>query len=186
MIRRLITLTACAVGLTALMAPAANAANFFVYSKQGSSINGYIVGRCDYNACWPSASYRAGSGNGGKDGCQYGNWIPNGNYSVRFHQDHYDWTIKGRVWYLSDHFCSSNGVTRTELFIHSEETRDQGQTCWSPYYEPYCWDGDSDYYSYGCIKVARRPVRSDGYSDLGRVHQWYHWYPVSLVYVRTW
>jgi hypothetical protein len=182
--RRLLILALCTVGLTAGGPGSAHAAYYFVYDKQSSSINGYIVGTCDYSACWPSAAYRAGSGNGGKDGCQYANWIPNGTYSIRFHEDHYDGTIKGRVWYLSDHYCSSNGVTRTELFVHSEETQDQGQLCGSPYYnEHYCWDGDVDYYSLGCIKVARRPVHSDGYSDLGRVDQWYHWYLPSLVYV---
>jgi hypothetical protein len=54
--------------------------------------------------------YRVGSSNGGTNGCEYGNWIPNGTYNVQGHWEHYDQTIKGRVWWLNDHYCSSKGV----------------------------------------------------------------------------
>jgi hypothetical protein len=46
---------------------------------------------------------------------------------------------------------------RTELFIHSEETSDEGQYCPTPYDDPFCWEGDFDYYSHGCIKLAHAP-----------------------------
>ena len=180
MLRRLIVLVACAVGFTAV-APTADAA-YFKYRKRDTTIDGRIQGVCG-SYCWTS-EYRAGSGNGGKTGCQWGNWIPNGTYNVQFHSDSYNHTIKGRVWYLNNYYCA-NGVTRTELFVHTEEYYDRSQLCWSPYNEDYCWDGAGDYYSLGCIKVARRPV-VDGYSDVGRIDSFHHSYPVNQVIVSTW
>jgi hypothetical protein len=103
---------------------------------------------------------RAGSGIG-TDACQHNNWIPRGYYDVLWHDDYYGGSnIQGRVWRLSDYQCS-NGVRRTELFVHSEETWQQGQACWSGGDDPFCWEGDGDYYSLGCIKLARQPVPSD-------------------------
>src|SRR6266511_2619991 len=104
---------------------------------------------------------RGGSGIG-TDACQHYNWIPRGYYSVYWHDDWYAGTvIQGRVWRLSDYQCS-NGVRRTELFVHSEENSQQGQSCYADGSDsPFCWEGDHDYYSYGCIKVARRPTPSD-------------------------
>ena len=64
-------------------------------------------------------------------------------------------------------YCSGNW--RTEMFVHSEETSSQGQ---DPNNEPFRWDGASDYYSLGCVKVARLPVVG-GYSDLGRLDTTY-------------
>ncbi len=115
---------------------------------------------------------RAGSGSG-TDACQHYNWIPRGHYDVLWHDDYFDGTkIKGRVWRLSDYQCS-NGVRRTELFVHSEETADQGQSCYADGSDsPFCWEGDRDYYSYGCIKLARRPVPS----DLRQVDSFVHTY----------
>ena len=104
---------------------------------------------------------RGGSGIG-TDACQHYNWIPRGYYSVYWHDDWYAGSvIQGRVWRLSDYQCS-NGVRRTELFVHSEENSQQGQSCYADGSDsPFCWEGDHDYYSYGCIKVARRPTPSD-------------------------
>ena len=104
---------------------------------------------------------RAGSGID-TDACQHNNWIPLGAYDVLWHDDYYTGSkIQGRVWRLSDYQCS-NGVRRTELFVHSEETSQQGQSCGSAGTDyPFCWEGDHDYYSYGCIKLARQPVPSD-------------------------
>ena len=104
-------------------------------------------------------SWRAGSGYTTND-CQSGaGWLPTGFYDVRGHWDHYDGSaIKGRVWYLSDKRCNGgSGTLRTELFIHSEETADDGQYCPTSYDDPFCWEGDSDYKSSGCIKVAHEP-----------------------------
>jgi hypothetical protein len=176
---------ALAVCLVAALTVAPGAAgSIFVYEKRGNPIDGRIWGECGYQCV--TSKYRAGSGNGGTNGCAYGNWLPNGTYTVRMHSDFYSGLIKGRVWYLSDYYCS-NGVTRTELFVHSEETASQGQTCGSPYDERYCWDGNADYYSLGCIKVARRPV-VNGYSDLGRIDNFHHGTgtgPVKHVVVRS-
>ena len=115
---------------------------------------------------------RAGSGSG-TDACQHNNWIPMGDYAVLWHDDNYPGSsIQGRVWRLSDYQCS-NGVRRTELFVHSEETSGQGQSC-GPAGTDYkfCWEGDHDYYSLGCVKIARRPTPS----DLGQVDNFVHAY----------
>jgi hypothetical protein len=124
------------------------------------------------------ASYRAGSGLNTNecDSAAYdnvGGWLPAGYYSLLGHWDQYDQTIKGRVWRLQDKRCNGGtGTLRTELFIHSEETKYQGQTCFNPYIEAYCWDGDSDYYSLGCIKISR----AGSPSNLGLLDgNWHNW-----------
>ncbi len=56
------------------------------------------------------------------------NWIPLGFSTIASHSDAYNGgKIFGRVWQLPDYDCS-NGVIRSELFVHSEETPSQGQT----------------------------------------------------------
>jgi hypothetical protein len=118
-------------------------------------------------------SWRAGSGYT-TNGCQVdAGWLPNGYYTLASHQDHYDLTIKGRVWHFDDKQCS-DGTWRRELFIHSEETADNGQLCGYPYYdERYCWDGDGDYKSVGCIKVAHAQPYP---SDIAKVdNDWHNW-----------
>ena len=99
-----------------------------------------------------------------------------------WHDDNYPGSkIQGRVWRLSDYQCS-NGVRRTELFVHSEETSGQGQSCGPSGTDyPFCWESDHDYYSLGCVKLARRPTPS----DLGRVDNFVHAYGAAtdlLVY----
>jgi hypothetical protein len=124
-------------------------------------------------------SYRAGSGLNTNecDSAAYdnvGGWLPAGYYSLLGHFDQYPGTkIQGRVWQLQDKRCSGGtGTLRTELFIHSEETSTNGQTCGNPYNERFCWDGDSDYYSLGCIKISR----AGSPSDLGRLDgNWHNW-----------
>jgi hypothetical protein len=156
-------------------------ASIFRYQRLGTTIDGHIRNECGYQCMtnW----HRAGSGNGGTSECAYGNWIPVGTYNVEFHANNYDGSlIKGRVWKISNHPCS-NGVTRTDLFVHSEETAANGQTCGTPYDQRWCWDGPSDYYSEGCIKIARQPIGADGLSDLGRLNNWAATYPVTQVYV---
>ena len=100
-------------------------------------------------------SWRAGSGFTTNE-CQVGaGWLPAGTYNLVGHWNHYDGSkIKGRVWQLSDKRCW-NGTLRTELFIHSEETADNGQYCPTSGDDPFCWEGDSDYVSLGCIKLSR-------------------------------
>ena len=117
--------------------------------------------------------YRAGSGvnqnacDSGSDGI--GGWLPGGWYTLWGHWHDFNGTIKGRVWRLQDKRCGVYPYTlRTELFIHSEETAAQGQLC-----EPWCWDGDGDYYSLGCIKISRAAPYP---SDLAKLHSnWDNW-----------
>lgn len=152
----------------------------FSYWRNNSLDNGSIQYRCMNGTCG-SPIWRAGSGNpnapgGGMQQCQLNNWIPVGMYDVAWHDHHYDGTlIKGRVWRLSNYQCN-NGVTRTELFVHTEETVDNSQSCPTGGDDPFCWEGPNDYFSNGCIKVARRPVGTDGYSDVGRLDNWTHTY----------
>ena len=122
------------------------------------------------------ASYRAGSGLNQNecDSASYdevGGWLPSGYYNLWGHYDQYAGTkIQGRVWRLQDKRCNGGtGQIRNDLFIHSEETSTNQQACGSPYIERFCWDGDNDYYSVGCIKVS-------AISDLGRLHaNWDSW-----------
>lgn len=119
------------------------------------------------------AYYRGGSGDSTNECYVDHGWLPGGWYSIWGHHNNYDAAkIKGRVWQFQNKQCY-NGTWRTELFIHSEETAGQGQTCGTPYDERWCWDNDSDYYSAGCIKISRAsPVPT----DLGRLHDnWDSW-----------
>ena len=66
------------------------------------------------------------------------------------------------------------GQIRQELFIHSEEDMYNRQLCGGshPYVERFCWNGDTDYYSVGCIKVSA----AGSPSDLARLHSnWDNW-----------
>jgi hypothetical protein len=103
--------------------------------------------------------WRAGSGVTTNECLVAQGWLPAGLYDVRGHFDHYQGSkIQGRVWQLSDKRCNGgSGALRTELFIHSEETADNGQYCPTPGDDPFCWEGDGDYRSIGCIKVAHMP-----------------------------
>ena len=104
-----------------------------------------------------SQSFRAGSGSS-QDECESGvGWLPTGRYDIVLHVHNYDGSkIKGRVWQLSDKRCNGGtGTLRTELFIHTEETASMGQDCIAGIADaPFCWEGDNDYYSAGCIKLA--------------------------------
>jgi len=123
----------------------------------------------DYNVS-PAKSYtktwRAGSGEN-KDECDKsygsdsGGWLPAATYKLKGMFDNKNDLIKARAIYFEDKVCS-NGVTwRTGLFIHTEETAAQGQSC-----DQYCWNGVNDYKSKGCIKVS--------YADMPSVHSHYH------------
>src|SRR5262249_25881303 len=109
---------------------------------------------------YASQSWRAGSGVS-RDACWIGHgWLPVGTYDLWGHWDNYNGVIAGRVFYLQNKPCW-NGTWRTELFVHSEETAAQGQYCPTAGDDPYCWEGPSDYYSNGCIKVSRAGFPSD-------------------------
>jgi hypothetical protein len=157
------------VAAAALACAAPASASDFYYER--TSLTNSAFEADDYYGNW-TGSLRAGSGIG-TDACQHYNWIPRGYYDVLWHDDYYAGSaVQGRVWRLSDYQCS-NGVRRTELFVHSEETAGQGQDCGPDGTDyPFCWEGDGDYRSYGCVKLARRPVPS----DLRRVDSFVHTY----------
>lgn len=130
--------------------------------------------------------WRAGSGTS-TNPCEVNRgWLPNGWYDLWGHWDDYDQTIKGRVWWLEDMRCH-NGTLRTELFIHTEETRLRDQSCGDQLPDddlPYCWDrkrayagaaeGTYDYYSQGCIKVRRRSPEGTWPDAMSDVHTTWH------------
>ena len=177
MLRKLTILCTLALALASLVSVERASGALFEYYRNGTLIYGQIRGNCGYQCV--TSWYRAGSGNG-TNACEPYNWIPIGGYSVPFHADNYGGSlIQGRVWRLSDYQCS-NGVRRTELFVHSQETYWQGQQCPSGYPD-FCWDTDNDYYSHGCIKVARMPVPSDLRALDTFEHSWNG--PVTQVWV---
>ena len=126
-------------------------------------------------------SYRAGSGLNTNecDSAQYdnvGGWLPAGYYSLWGHWNNYGGNkIQGRVWYLQDKRCNGGtGQLRQDLFIHSEEDIYNRQLCGGSlaYVERFCWNGDGDYYSVGCIKISA----AGSPSDLARLHSnWDNW-----------
>lgn len=123
-------------------------------------------------------SWRAGSG-ANQDPCDKsteqspaGGWLPNGNYDLYQMINTKDCCeIRGRAWQLQDKACS-DGTLRTELFIHSEETTNNGQDCPTSGDDPHCWENDDDYKSVGCIKVRySEPGANWGMSEF---HTHYH------------
>ncbi|HEY3105252.1 MAG TPA: hypothetical protein VGJ49_00505 [Gaiellaceae bacterium] len=122
-------------------------------------------------------SWRAGSGTTQNECRRAEGWLPVGWYSQWGHWNHYDGSsIRGRVWWLQDKYCWDGVTKRTELFIHSEETASNGQSCTSAYDDPFCWERAADYYSLGCIKLARPSPVADFPNDLGNAHSVYHSY----------
>jgi hypothetical protein len=139
---------------------------FFAFHRY-SNTNSYLtINRQDVysGAILSQQGFRAGSGTSTNE-CAVGQgWLPTGWYDIVGHFDRYGGSkIQGRAWQLSDKRCSGGtGNLRTELFIHSEETSDNGQYCPTAYDDPFCWEGDFDYYSNGCIKLAHaQPYPSD-------------------------
>jgi hypothetical protein len=112
------------------------------------------------------------------DECEIGRgWLPSGWYAQKGHWDHYDGSkVRGRVWWIQDKTCRDGSTRRTELFIHSEETSANGQSCSSAYDDPFCWERESDYYSNGCIKLARPSPVASFPNDLGAAHTTFHDY----------
>jgi hypothetical protein len=118
-------------------------------------------------------SWRAGSGVT-TDECEVSRgWLPSGWYAQKGHWDHYDGSkVRGRVWWLQDKTCRDGVTRRTELFIHSEETSSNGQSCSSAYDDPFCWEREGDYYSNGCIKLSHSGY---GFPDnIQDAHWWWH------------
>jgi hypothetical protein len=158
--RKLCVLAAVVAALTAV--PGASAYyTSFDFARQTNSASTLTIVWQPIPGHFATASWRAGSGTS-TDACWIGHgWLPAGRYDLNGHWDYYNGSaIKGRVFYLQNKQCW-NGTWRTELFIHSEETADQGQYCPTVYDDPFCWEGDSDYYSAGCIKLSRAGFPSD-------------------------
>ncbi|MGW4195090.1 L,D-transpeptidase [Streptomyces sp. NPDC005004] len=105
------------------------------------------------------AAYRAGSGHGAKtkDDCAVRRgWIPNGTWKIRGRYTRYNGrVIKGYALQLEDIPCSSGKRKRTEMFIHSEMNRAGGRG--RP--ESQRWDGNRDYLSNGCVKLAPDDIK---------------------------
>ena len=148
--------------------------SFYRYQTTNSNLKETVTDASDGRIVY-TANWRAGSGDGSHDECAKDHgWLPAGWYTLTGHFNNYDYTIKGRVWHVQDMQCNGGtGTLRTELFIHSEETASQGQYCTSAPDDPYCWEGDFDYESIGCIKVSRAAPYP---SDLAEVHNvWDGW-----------
>ncbi|CAL9317109.1 L,D-transpeptidase family protein [Streptomyces sp. SudanB25_2051] len=108
------------------------------------------------------AVFRAGSGLGkdhakGRDECaSNAGWLPAGAYKVGQRTTRYNGNvIKGYAIPLSNKTCENGRTSRTELFIHSEMTRNGGQG--KP--EGQRWDGVNDYKSFGCIKLSPKDIK---------------------------
>jgi hypothetical protein len=106
-----------------------------------------------------SASWRAGSGMGGKRGtnsCIHNvGWLPNGTYHVRQYANYDGTLIKGRAFRVDDKRCP-NGTLRFDLFIHTEQGSGNTQCPNRPGDQPCRWEYPQidDYHSHGCIKLA--------------------------------
>jgi hypothetical protein len=159
--------------------PAASGANGWWTFRRDSNLDSRLAWKWTYppSPTEYSKSWRAGSGTTTNE-CRRGEgWLPSGWYSQWGHWNGYDGSaVKGRVWWLQDKYCADGVTKRTELFIHSEETAGNGQRCTSTYDDPFCWERASDYYSLGCIKLARPSPVAGFPNDLGAAHSYYHSY----------
>ena len=173
-------LASLAVVAVALVAGAsAQGANGWWTFDRDTNLNSTLSWVWTYppSAAQYSRSWRAGSGTTPDECRRASGWLPQGWYSQWGHWNHYDGdSIKGRVWWLQDKYCWDGVTKRTELFIHSEETADNGQHCTSLTDDPFCWERTADYYSLGCIKLARPSPVADFPNELGNAHSVYHDY----------
>ncbi len=168
-------------------AEAARSCLYFEFAK-GTNSNSTLYWRYmdDYGRCIYAVSWRAGSGVT-TDPCQrYYGWLPNGWYDLKATGHVHDYggtSIWGRVWSLQDKACK-DGTLRTELFIHTEETVDNGQVCTSDPDDRQCWDktkapgdsqaGTNDFLSQGCIKVRRRSPEGSWPDAMSQVDSYWH------------
>jgi hypothetical protein len=167
----------CVFAIQTTAGVAANSVTF--YFKRTTNLQSQLtiqLSNADTGQIYQRVSYRAGSGDSTNECASSHGWLPGGLYSIIQHSDSYDASkIKGRVWQLSDHVCSGGAQTlRTELFIHSEETASRGQACGPAGTDyPFCWEGNNDYYSEGCIKL-------DHWGGMPTIdNQWHSWSGVA-------
>ena len=176
--RRAAALLAAAVALAVCAGPAGATNGWWTFDRD-TNTNSKLTWKWTYppNPAQYVHSWRAGSGSSTAE-CQRGEgWLPAGWYSLWGHWNHYNGSaVKGRVWWLQDKYCADGVTKRVELFIHSEETADNGQSCSSTWDDPFCWERVSDYYSLGCIKLARPSPVASFPNDLGSAHSYYHSY----------
>lgn len=160
----------CAMLASAVVATSAQAdfirLEFWRNGADVTNSHQHIVYRNSFNRVTTDVWWRAGSGTGSQDGCELNHgWIPQGLGDLWGHYDHYEGSaIKGRVWYIADRACIY-GTLRTELFIHSEETSNWGQSCTGGD-APFCWENWTDYYSNGCIKLSHGSTAPTDVADL--------------------
>ncbi|WP_200307618.1 L,D-transpeptidase [Streptomyces adelaidensis] len=102
------------------------------------------------------ASFRAGSGVTTNECTRNKGWLPTKSYTIKKWNTNYNGSlIKGYAFQLNDTKCKNGSTPRTELFIHSEMTRNGGQGST----EPTRWDGVGDYKSAGCIKMHPKDIK---------------------------
>jgi hypothetical protein len=157
----------------------ASAANGWWTFERRSNLDSTLTWKWTYppSPAQYSRSWRAGSGTSTNECRRAEGWLPAGWYSQWGHWNNYDGSaIRGRVWWLQDKYCSDGITKRTELFIHSEETAANGQLCTSAWDDSTCWERQADYYSLGCIKLARPSPVASFPNDLGNAHSAYHTY----------
>ncbi|MEU4203489.1 L,D-transpeptidase family protein [Streptomyces sp. NPDC039022] len=132
------------------------------------------------------ADYRAGSGQGGtagRDECvRNKGWLPDGTYRVLSHTTRKKGGrdgINGYAIHVGDKVCRDGSTRRTALFLHSEMRSDGAQGIAVPGRDsPYRWDGDGDYRSLGCVKLAPADIK-----NLFAAAERYGW-PTSLKVVK--
>jgi hypothetical protein len=172
------------VALAAVLAALAcahsgQAANGWWTFKRQTNIDSTLSWKWTYppSATEYSRRWRAGSGSSPYECRPAEGWLPAGWYSQWGHWNKYSGSaVRGRVWWLQDKYCRDGVTRRTELFIHSEETASNGQNCTSSYDDPFCWERAADYYSLGCIKLARPSPVASFANALGNAHATYHNY----------
>jgi hypothetical protein len=164
--------------VVALCAPAAaGAANGWWTFHRQTNLDSTLTWKWTHppNPTEFTASWRAGSGSTTNECRRAEGWLPAGWYSQWGHWNDYEGSaIKGRVWWVQDKYCADGVTKRVELFIHSEETASNGQHCTSAYDDRFCWERVADYYSLGCIKLARPSPVANFPNDLGSAHRTYH------------
>ncbi|MFE9853494.1 peptidoglycan-binding protein [Streptomyces sp. NPDC005576] len=106
-------------------------------------------------------SWRAGSGKNTNECASGVGWLPTGAYRVQAHFTNRDGNaIDGYAIQLPNTPCKTGKVTRTDLFIHSEMTRNGGQGKDTPNHDDADrWDGANDYKSLGCIKLTPGDIK---------------------------
>lgn len=111
------------------------------------------------------ASWRAGSGMGGRRGtnsCIHNvGWLPDGRYHVRLYANYPGRLIRGRALRLDDKRCP-DGTKRRALFIHTEQDSWNRQCRDRRGDQPCRWEYPKydDYHSAGCIKLSPHALRS--------------------------